>query len=103
MSNYTKNYDWILNNFKTVMEKQEDLGRTLREAGPVDEKTSQLIQLGAAAALRSEGSVHSHVKRALKAGAVPEEIYHAIILLISTIGFPATAAALSWARDIIED
>ena len=85
------------------MEKQEDLGRTLREAGPVDEKTSQLIQLGAAAALRSEGSVHSHVKRALKAGAVPEEIYHAIILLISTIGFPATAAALSWARDIIED
>ena len=103
MSNHTKNYDWILNNFKTVMEKQEDLGRTLREAGPLDEKTSQLIQLGAAAALRSEGSVHSHVKRALKAGAVPEEIYHAIILLISTIGFPATAAALSWARDIIED
>jgi len=103
MSNYTKNYDWILNNFKTVMEKQEDLGRTLREAGPLDEKTSQLIQLGAAAALRSEGSVHSHVKRAMKAGAAPEEIYHAIILLISTIGFPATAAALSWARDIIED
>jgi len=103
MSNYTKNYDWILNNFKTVMEKQEDLGRTLREAGPLDEKTSQLIQLGAAAALRSEGSVHSHVKRAMKAGAAPQEIYHAIILLISTIGFPATAAALSWARDIIED
>lgn len=85
------------------MEKQEDLGRTLREAGPLDEKTSQLIQLGAAAALRSEGSVHSHVKRAMKAGAAPQEIYHAIILLISTIGFPATAAALSWARDIIED
>ena len=103
MTEYTKNYDWILENFKKVMEKQQDLGMTLREAGPVDEKSSHLIQLGAAAALRAEGSVHSHVKRALKAGATPEEIYHTIILLTSTIGFPATATALSWARDIIED
>jgi 4-carboxymuconolactone decarboxylase len=103
MSDYTKNYDWIMRTFKNVMDKQADLGKTLREAGPIDEKTSQLIQLGAAAAMRSEGSVHSHVKRAMKAGVAPEEIYHAIILLISTIGFPATAAALSWAREIIED
>ena len=103
MTKYTNNYEWILENFKAVMDKQQDLGKALREAGPVDEKSSQLIQLGAAAALRAEGSVHSHVKRALKAGAAPEEIYHTIILLTSTIGFPATASALSWARDIIED
>lgn len=103
MTKYTNNYDWILGNFKTVMEKQQDLGKALREAGPIDEKSSHLIQLGAAAALRAEGSVHSHVKRALKAGATPEEIYHTIILLTSTIGFPATATALSWARDIIGD
>jgi len=102
MTKYTKNYDWILQNYKTVMAKHEDLGKALREAGPIDEKNSQLIQLGAAAASRAEGSVHSHVKRAMKAGAAPEEIYHAIILLTSTIGFPSTAAALSWARDIIE-
>jgi len=103
MTKYTNNYEWILENFKAVMDKQQDLGKALREAGPVDEKSSQLIQLGAAAALRAEGSVHSHVKRALKAGAAPEEIYHTIILLTSTIGFPATASALSWARDNIED
>ncbi len=35
-------------------------------------------------------------------GTKPEEIYHAIILLTSTIGFPDVAAALSWAKDIIE-
>jgi 4-carboxymuconolactone decarboxylase len=46
--------------------------------------------------------VHSHAKRALKAGAETAEIYHSIILLASTIGFPATAAALSWAREIVE-
>jgi AhpD family alkylhydroperoxidase len=85
------------------MEKHQDLGKALREAGPIDKKNAQLIQLGAAAAIRAEGSVHSHVKRALKAGASAEEIYHTIILLTSTIGFPAVAAALSWAKDIIEE
>jgi len=38
----------------------------------------------------------------LEAGAEPEEIYHAIILLSSTIGFPTVSAALSWADDIIK-
>jgi 4-carboxymuconolactone decarboxylase len=103
MTQYTGNFEWLLQKYGKVMEKQQDLGKALREAGPIDEKNSQLIQLAAAAAIRAEGSLHSHVKRALKAGATPEEIYHAIILLTSTIGFPAVAAALSWAKDIIED
>ena len=102
MTQYTENYNWLMQKFSQIMEKHQDLGRTIREAGPIDEKNSQLIQLAAAAATKAEGAVHSHVKRALKAGAAPEEIYHAIVLLTSTIGFPAVAAALSWAREIID-
>ena len=80
----------------------ENLGITVKKEGPIDEKTAHLIQLAAAAAGRSEGSVHSHTRRALEAGATQEEIYHALILLTSTIGFPNTMAALSWAEDVIE-
>lgn len=79
----------------------ENLGKTVRQAGPLDDKTAHLIQLAAAAGVRSEGSVHSHVKRAINAGATAEEIHHALILLTSTIGFPAVVAALSWAEDIL--
>jgi alkylhydroperoxidase/carboxymuconolactone decarboxylase family protein YurZ len=43
------------------------------------------------------------VKRAIAARAKLAEIYHAIVLLTSTIGFPAVSAALSWARDVIEE
>jgi len=103
MGRYSDNYQWLLQKFSTVMDKHQDLGRAVRKAGPIDAKNSQLIQLSAAAAIRAEGSVHSHVKRALDAGATPDEIYHAIILLTSTIGFPAVAAALSWAKDIIAE
>jgi 4-carboxymuconolactone decarboxylase len=103
MTQYTSNYAWLMEKFGKVMENHQAFGKTLRESGPIGEKEANLIQLGAAAAIKAEGAVHSHVKRALAAGATPAEIYHAIILLTSTIGFPAVAAALSWVKDIVED
>jgi 4-carboxymuconolactone decarboxylase len=102
MIHYTDNYNWLVKTFSKVMNNHQELGKSLRQAGPLDEKNSQLIQLAAAAAIKAEGAVHSHVKRALDTGATPEEVYHTIILLTSTIGFPSAAAALSWARDLIE-
>lgn len=80
----------------------ENLGETIRQAGPINNKDAQLIQLAAAAAIRSEGAVHSHTKRALDAGATRDDIYHALILLTSTIGFPNVMAAMSWVDDITE-
>ena len=94
-------YTFIKENHGNYMESLEKLGEVVRQEGPLDEKTSQLVQLAAAAAIRSEGSVHSHVRRARAAGASPDEIYHTLILLTSTIGFPTTSAALSWAYDLM--
>jgi 4-carboxymuconolactone decarboxylase len=95
-------YLGVRKRFKKLANALDDLGKVARQAGPLDEKTSHLIQLAASASIRSEGSVHSHTRRALAAGAKPEEIYHTIILLTSTIGFPTVSAALSWADDIIK-
>lgn len=80
----------------------ESLGEAVRNAGPLDEKTVHLVQLAAAAASRSEGAVHSHTRRALEAGAAPDEVRHALIALTSTIGFPNVTAALSWAEDVLK-
>jgi len=80
----------------------ESLGKAVKQEGPLDEKTAQLIQLAAAAAIRSEGAVHSHTRRALEAGASIDEIRHVLILLTSTLGFPCVMAALSWADETLE-
>jgi 4-carboxymuconolactone decarboxylase len=85
-----------------LIEAVEALSKTARTSGPLDEKTGHLIQLGAAAAIHSIGSVRSHAARALAAGATAEEICHAITILTSTIGFPTVAAALSWVDDALE-
>lgn len=102
MKKLPSQYIKIGKRFKKYQDALSNLGKAAREAGPLDEKTSQLLQLAAAAAIRSEGAVHSHARRALEAGAKPDEIYHALLLLTSTIGFPNVSAALSWAEDVIK-
>ena len=101
MSKLPVQYVSIKTRFKKYFTAVDNLGKVVKASGPINKKTSHLIQLAAAAAIRSEGSVHSHTRRALEAGAKPEEIYHAVILLTSTIGFPTVSAALSWVDDVI--
>lgn len=98
----SKHYQKMSKMFPQVLAAVENLGTTVREAGPLDNKTAELIQLAVAAANQSTGSVHSHTRRAVEAGATEQEIYHSLLLLISTIGFPKVAAALSWVREILE-
>ena len=99
----SKHYQDLSKLFPEVMSALENLGTTIRGAGPIEGKITHLFQLAAAAALQSEGSVHSHARRAIQAGATPEEIYHVLLLLISTIGFPRVAAAVSWVQDIFSE
>ncbi len=98
-----KHYQKLCQRFPEVMTAIENLGTTVRGAGPLDKKTSELIQLGVAASAQSVGSVHSHCRRALQAGATEEELQHTLLLLVSTIGFPKVAAALAWTEEIIQE
>jgi len=102
MPKLPKQYTSIQKRYKGLIKAVENLGKAAKAAGPLKKKTSELVQIAAAAAIRSEGSVHSHVRRALAAGAKPDEIRHAVVLLTSTIGFPAVSAALSWVEDVLE-
>jgi len=98
----SKHYQKLARKFPDVLAAVENLGATVRDAGPIDRKTSELIQLAVAAASQSTGSVHSHTRRALQAGASEEEIYHSLLLLVSTIGFPKVAAAMAWINEILD-
>ncbi|MCP8685991.1 carboxymuconolactone decarboxylase family protein [Marinobacterium sedimentorum] len=102
-SKLPKNYIQFRSRYKKLAGALDNLGKAVREEGPLDEKSAQLIQLAAAASIRSEGAVHSHCRRALDAGASADEIRHAVILLTSTLGFPAMMAALSWVEDVLSE
>lgn len=80
----------------------DNVGRLIGQAGPLDEKSIQLIQLAAVAAIRSQDAVQHHTRRALEAGTSPAQIRHALLCLTGTIGFPGVATALSWADDELD-
>ena len=71
--------------------------------GPLPRPTAELVKIGIAVGARLEGAVHSHVKRALDAGATPEDIRHAVRLALTTVGFPTMMAALSWTNDVLAE
>ncbi len=98
-----KHYMRIKERFPEYGDALNNLGEAVRNSGPLDEKTTQLIQLAASAAIRSEGGVHSHARRAFQNGASEEEVYQTVLLLTSTIGFPNIAAAISWINDIVAE
>jgi 4-carboxymuconolactone decarboxylase len=97
-----KHFNQLTKRYPGYMEALEKLGESVKHAGPLDEKTAELIQLAGAAAARSEGAVHSHCRRALSAGATRDEIHHTLLLLTSTVGFPTVSAAISWVDDVLE-
>jgi AhpD family alkylhydroperoxidase len=95
-------YQRLQSEYPGLIVALEALGDAAQVAGPLDARTTQLIQLAAAAAIHSEGAVHSHTRRALAAGATPEDLRHTLLALISTIGFPTVTAALSWVDDVLD-
>lgn len=87
--------------YPAVAQAYEQLGKAARAAGPLDAKTRTLIGLAIAVGARHEGAVHSHTRKALEAGCAPAEIRHAVLLSVTTMGFPNMMAALSWVDDVL--
>lgn len=96
-------YQQFERRFPAIKEKFDALGVAEHEAGPLGEKERRLVKLGIAVGAESEGGVRSHVRKLLGVGASEEEILHAIVLSLTTIGFPATNAALGWAEEVLSE
>lgn len=84
--------------YESVWRAYARLGEAASEAGTLDPKTRRLVKLGMAAAMGNESAVHSHTHRALELGISPKELEHAVILGVTTMGFPRMMKALTWVQ-----
>ena len=96
-------YQHFERRFPAVKEAFDALGAAEHDAGPLGERERRLIKLGIAVGAESEGGVRSHVRKLLGVGVSEAEIVHTIVLSLTTIGFPATNAALSWAEEVLSE
>jgi 4-carboxymuconolactone decarboxylase len=95
-------FEKFMKRFPDVFQGYEAMGKAAHAGGPLDAKTRELVKLGITIGARLEGATHSHVRKALAAGATAEEIRHAAVLAISTLGLPTTVMALTWVDDVLE-
>jgi AhpD family alkylhydroperoxidase len=102
MTQLPRTYRRVKKRYPSVVKAYEDLGAEVAGAGPLEPRVRELVKLGMAAAMGSEGSVASHARRAIEAGVTREEIEHALLLGATTIGFARSMAALNWATEAID-
>jgi alkylhydroperoxidase/carboxymuconolactone decarboxylase family protein YurZ len=91
----------IARRFPGVWNAYSKLGEETAAAGPLTERERRLVKLALAIGSGSEGATHSHARQAVVEGLTPAEIRHVALLAITTTGWPASAAALSWVDDIL--
>ncbi|NOY53318.1 MAG: carboxymuconolactone decarboxylase family protein [Deltaproteobacteria bacterium] len=101
MSHIPAPYKRFQQDYPEVNRAYSDFARACHEAGPLDERSRRLVKLGIAVGLCSDGAVKSHARRALSIGISADEIRHAVLLGMSTTGFPRSIAALEWVEEVI--
>ncbi|HZY10034.1 MAG TPA: carboxymuconolactone decarboxylase family protein [Bacteroidota bacterium] len=98
-----KRYQKFIKDYPNVAKAYEALGDEVHAAGPLNKKTRALIKLGISIGARLEGAVHSHVRKAVGVGAIPDELRHVALLSLPTVGLPSMMAALSWVDDVLKE
>lgn len=94
-------YEKFCHEFSDIEEKYRQLGLACRSGGPLEQKVQDLVKLGIAIGLGSQGAVRSHTRKALASGATREEIMHVVMLSLTTTGFPNMIAALGWVEEVL--
>jgi alkylhydroperoxidase/carboxymuconolactone decarboxylase family protein YurZ len=82
--------------FPELSEKIDATSHALRaEGGPLDESTCALVKVAVAAASGHRRALETHLAAARAAGVAEAEIVHALLLLVTTCGFPTFMEAYS--------
>jgi 4-carboxymuconolactone decarboxylase len=103
MSEIPKPFKDFTINYPEVGQAYLEMGQAVHNAGPIDQKTRELIKLAMSCGAQKEGAVHAHTRKALQAGCSKEEIHHVVLLLLPTLGMPSMMAAMTWVNDILDD
>jgi 4-carboxymuconolactone decarboxylase len=101
MAQLPRRYSQFRDEFPAISRAYDGVSRLTDEAGPLDGKQIQLVRLAMAIGAGHEGAVHSHVRRALEAGATRDELRHVGLLALTTLGFSRMIIGMSWIDDLV--
>jgi alkylhydroperoxidase/carboxymuconolactone decarboxylase family protein YurZ len=92
----------VRGDYPDVSAALDRLATAVASAGSLDERTARLVKLGLAIGSSAEGAVRSNARRAIAAGASPDEIRQVALLAVTTCGFPTAIAGFGWIDEVLE-
>ncbi|CAN5461010.1 carboxymuconolactone decarboxylase family protein [soil metagenome] len=101
MSQMPKRFTDFMEDQPAIAAAYRDLSAAVGAAGPLDAKTCAFVKLGVCLGAGLEGGAHSQARKALDAGATAEELRHAALQSLTTVGFPTMMRGLSWVDDVL--
>jgi alkylhydroperoxidase/carboxymuconolactone decarboxylase family protein YurZ len=95
---------YVIDKYATMWQGFQAMRTAIREVGPLDVKTQELINTVAYATADAEGGTRTHGLRAYQAGASMDEIEQALLLCLGiSMGFAHTYRAVEWVRAAVEE
>jgi alkylhydroperoxidase/carboxymuconolactone decarboxylase family protein YurZ len=78
---------------------------TIEEAGregPLDDRTTCLVNLGIAIGTLRQGPVQANVRKAMSSGVFTKELVQVVVLAAGTLGASDALTAFTWIQDTLE-
>lgn len=98
-----RSWERLAEEFPAVVAAYDALSEVCRDAGPLDPATVALVKLAVSVGRGSQRTVHSHTKKALRAGADPGALRQIALVSLPTVGLPAALDALRWIDESIHE
>ncbi|MCB2192136.1 MAG: carboxymuconolactone decarboxylase family protein [Deltaproteobacteria bacterium] len=95
-----KPYTDFKEHFPELAQAFENMGVLCKQAGPLDARSARLVKVGVAVATGSRGGIKSQARKALGEGFTVDELRHAAVLALPSIGFAAIIAAIGWINEV---
>lgn len=93
-----KTFMEIARRYPDLVAAHEQMSSAAEQAGPLDARACALVRIGLSVGAGLDSALRSHVRRGRAAGLSEAEIEQAIMLGMTTLGFPRTIAAYSQAQ-----
>ncbi len=95
---------YVIDKYPTMWQGFQAMRGAIRELGPLDLKTQELINTVAYATASAEGGTKTHAARAYQAGESLAELEQALLLCLGVgMGFAHTYRAIEWVRAALEE
>jgi len=100
--NLPETFKTLVDKYPGVWDAHEKLTIACAEAGPLDRKTAELIKIGICIGSGLQTATQRHAIMAVENGAAKEEVYHAALMAMTTLGHPRAAAGWKWIHEALE-